>query len=249
MIMLKSDSDLAGLRAAGRLAADILRSVSRAVVPGVTTRELGQVAERLMHEAGARSAFLGYRGFPGVICVSVNDEIVHGIPGNRKVAAGDVVSIDVGVRYQGYVGDTATTVMVEVVDPDVIRVVETARRALDAGLEVCREGERLGAVSNAIEQTTLAGGCAVVRDFVGHGIGRELHEEPQVPNYGRPGSGPKLRRGMTLCIEPMVNQFAPGIKVLPDGWTAVTRDGGVSAHFEHMVAVNNGSVEVLSLAT
>lgn len=247
MSLIKTERDLAGLRQAGKLAACVLKAVVQAVEPGVSTRDLGMLADRLIREAGARSAFLGYRGFPGVICVSVNDEVVHGIPGNRKVAPGDVVSIDVGVRYRGYVGDTAGTVMVGVTDPDTIRVVETTRRALEAGLAACRSGERLGAVSHAIEQTAVEGNCTVVKDFVGHGIGRQLHEEPQVPNFGKPGKGPLLRPGMTFCIEPMLNQHAAGIKVLDDGWTAVTRDGGVSAHFEHMVAIHDNTFEILSL--
>lgn len=246
MVKPKQEHEIAAMRNSGRLAARILKALGEAVQPGISTAELAAMASRMMEEAGARSAFLGYRGYPGAICVSVNEEIVHGIPGERVIRKGDVVSIDVGVELNGFIGDTAATFMVGVSDPAVVKVVETTRKALDAGLAVCRSGVNLGAVSAAIEQESLAGGCSVVRDFVGHGVGRSLHEEPQVPNYGKAEHGPRLSTGMTLCVEPMLNQYSPAVRMMPDGWTAVARDGGISAHFEHMIVIQDGGVEILS---
>ena len=254
MIACKTESELAAMRVSGKLAAGILQRLAAAVAPGMTTRELDELARELIRARGATSAFLGYRGaagtvaYPGAICVSVNEEVIHGIPGPRRIESGDLVSIDVGVKYEGFIGDTATTVMVGVVTPDHERLVATTRRALEAGVAAVRAGAHLSDVSSAVEQTALAGGCRVVRDFVGHGVGRELHEEPQVPNFGKPGHGPVLKAGMTFCIEPMINLGSAGVEVLGDGWTVVTRDRRTSAHFEHTVAVCANGVEVLTVA-
>jgi methionyl aminopeptidase len=248
MIVPKTAGELDAMRASGRLAAGVLARLAAAVAPGVTTADLDALARELLRARGASSAFLGYRGFPGAICVSVNEEVIHGIPGPRRIAPGDLVSLDVGVRYEGFVGDTATTVMVGVADPDRVRLVAAAQRALEAGIAAVRAGARLSDVSHAVESAVRAGGCNVVRAFVGHGVGRELHEEPQVPNYGRPGRGPLLAPGVTFCIEPMVNLGDGGVDVLADGWTVVSRDGKPSAHFEHTVAVLPDGAEVLTRA-
>ncbi|HRR35274.1 MAG TPA: type I methionyl aminopeptidase [Kiritimatiellia bacterium] len=247
-IPLKSAAELEAMRVSCRMTATVLAQVAAAIQPGVTTGELDALARRLIAGMNAKPSFLGYRGYPGAMCISINDEVIHGIPGRRVVLPGDVVSLDVGVYYKGFHGDCATTVMAGVTDPDVIRLVETTRRALDTALATIRPGCRLSDVSHTIESVVQAGGCSVVRDFVGHGVGRHLHEDPQIPNYGAPGHGPVLKPGMTLAIEPMVNLGRPDVAVQDDGWTVVTRDGKPSAHFEHTVAVLEESVEILTLA-
>ena len=247
-IPLKSAVELDAMRTSCRMTAEVLRQVAEAVQPGVTTGELDAWTRRLIEGMKAKPSFLGYRGYPAAICISINDEVIHGIPGRRAILPGDVVSLDVGVFYKGFHGDSATTVMVGVTDPDVIRLVETTRQALAAAIAAVKPGGRLSDVSHTVESIAKASGCSVVREFVGHGVGRHLHEEPQVPNYGLPGRGPVLRPGMTLAIEPMVNLGRPEVVVLDDEWTVVTRDGKPSAHFEHTVAVLEESVEVLTLA-
>ena len=247
-IPLKSAADLDAMRTSCRMTAEVLRQVADAVQPGVTTGELDALTRRLIEGMKAKPSFLGYQGYPAAICISINDEVIHGIPGRRVVLPGDVVSLDVGVFYKGFHGDSATTVMVGVTDADVIRLVETTRRALAAAVAAVRPGGRLSDVSHTVESVAKASGCSVVREFVGHGVGRHLHEEPQVPNYGLPGRGPVLKPGMTSAIEPMVNLGRPEVAVLDDKWTVVTRDGKPSAHFEHTVAVLEESVEVLTLA-
>ncbi len=246
MITCKRGRELDAMRVSGRLAGDVLRQVAAAVVPGMVTRDLDELARRLIGERGATPSFLGYRGFPAALCVSVNEEVIHGVPGARRILPGDVVSLDVGVFYQGFHGDTATTVLVGVSDPDILRLVDATRLARDAGIAAVRPGAKLGDVSHAVEQVVRQAGCSVVRDFVGHGIGRQLHEDPQIPNYGCPGRGPVLKVGMTLCIEPMVNLGRPDVSVLRDGWTVVTQDGRPSAHFEHTVAVGENGAEILT---
>jgi len=246
MITCKRGRELDAMRVSGRLAGEVLRQVAAEVVPGISTRELDALARQLIDEKRATPSFLGYRGFPAALCVSVNEEVIHGIPGARRILPGDVVSIDVGVFYQGFHGDTATTVLVGVSDPDILRLVDATRRARDAGIAAVRAGAKLGDVSHAVEQMVRQTGCSVVRDFVGHGIGRQLHEDPQIPNYGSPGRGPVLKVGMTLCIEPMVNLGRPDVSVLRDGWTVVTQDGRPSAHFEHTVAVGEDGAEILT---
>jgi methionyl aminopeptidase len=246
MIIVKSAADLEGMRAAGEVAARVRDAVAASVAPGVLTRELGEFAGEQLRVFGAESAFLGYRGYPGQICVSVNEEVVHGIPGGRRIQLGDIVSIDVGVRLDGYIGDTATTVMVGVTDPDVLRLVETTRRALEQGIGCARAGRRLSDISHAIEREATAAGFHVVREFVGHGIGRRMHEDPQIPNFGRPGRGPSLKAGMTFALEPMVNMGGAAVQVAEDGWTVRTVDGAPSAHFEHTVALREGAAEILT---
>lgn len=247
MIIIKSPEEIARMRASGAVAAKVRDTLAKRLSPGVTTSEIDAYAKELMEKAGGRSAFLGYRGYPGHICISVNDEVVHGIPGSRRIQMGDIVSLDVGVIYEGFVGDTAKTVMVGVTDPEVIRLVRVAEQALEAGISKAVDGGRLGDISNAVETVVEAAGFSVVRDFVGHGIGRSMHEEPQIPNYGPAGKGPKLRTGMTLAIEPMVNLGAADVEVLRDGWTVLTKDRKPSAHVEHTVAVMNGRAEILTL--
>ena len=246
MIIIKNAEQLEGMRAAGKLAGTVRDEVAQQVSPGITTAELSESAGKRIRELGAESAFFGYRGYPGQICVSVNDAVVHGIPDDRRIEVGDIVSIDVGVRYEGYIGDTATTVMVGVADPETIRLVRTTEAALWAGLRMAEAGRKLSDVSHAIEQEAVKAGFSVVREFVGHGIGREMHEDPQIPNFGLPGRGPVLKAGMTLAIEPMVNQGTYRISVLSDQWTIVTDDGKPSAHFEHTVLVTHGDPELLT---
>jgi len=248
MIILKNEAEVARMRASGRIAAQVLAAVAQAVRPGVTTRELDELGERLIRAAGARSAFYGYRGYPGHLCVSVNEEVVHGIPGARVIQLGDVVSVDVGVEYDGFIGDTATTVMVGVTDPAVVRLVAAGRQALEQAVRRAVAGARLSDLSHAIEQTAVAAGFSVVRDFVGHGVGRRMHEDPQIPNFGAPGRGPRLHPGMTLALEPMLNQGGAEVDVLADGWTVVTRDRRKSVHFEHSVAIRDGAPLVLTCA-
>lgn len=246
MIIVKTAEELARMRVSGQIAARIRDQLAAQVSPGMTTAELDALARDLIHAAGARSAFLGYRGYPGHVCISVNDEVVHGIPGPRRIALGDLVSIDVGVIYDGFVGDTATTVMVAVRDPELMRLVQVAEQSLAAGIAKAVAGGRLSDISHAVEHVVTAAGFSVVRDFVGHGVGRTLHEDPQIPNYGPPGRGPKLKSGMTLAIEPMANMGRPEVDLQRDGWTVLTRDRRPSVHVEHTVAVMDGHAEILT---
>jgi len=248
-IIIKTPRELECMRESAQLAASIRDAVVAKVGPGVTTGDLADLAYELMKAAGAKSAFYGYRGFPGQICTSVNAEVVHGIPNaQRRIVRGDVVSIDIGVVLNGFVGDTATTVMVGVTDPEVIRLVRVAEEALSVAISKAVNGGRLGDISNAVETVIERAGFAVVKDFVGHGVGRSLHEDPQIPNYGVAGRGPRLRPGMTLAIEPMVNMISPEVDVLDDGWTVLTRDRRPSAHVEHTVAISeSGDAEILTL--
>ena len=247
-IRTKTPDELERMRASGRLAAQVREAVGREVRPGVTTAELDAFARDLIARLGAKSSFLGYRGYPGHVCVSVNEEVVHGIPGPRRIAIGDIVSLDVGVYFEGFHGDTAKTVMVGVTDPDVVRLVSVTQRALDAGIAQARAGGFLSDVSHAIETVSVQAGFSVVRSFVGHGIGRDMHEPPEIPNYGPPGRGPLLKPGMTLAIEPMVNLGRYEVETLADGWTVVTRDRRPSAHWEHTVAVGVDGPEILTRA-
>jgi methionyl aminopeptidase len=248
MIHVKNEAELEGMRASGRLVGRIRDAVAARVAPGGSTGELADYAHELITAAGAQNAFLGYRGYPGKICVSVNDEVVHGVPGPRRIRLGDLVSIDIGLKLDGFVGDSALTVMAGVVDPEWAALVEAARRALAAGIAAAEAGRRVSDISHAVQTVVERAGFSAVRDFVGHGIGRSMHEEPQIPNFGAPGKGAVLKAGMTLAIEPMLNLGAAGVRVdASDGWTVRTADGSASAHFEHMVAVRNGPAEVLSL--
>ncbi len=244
-IPIKSPREIEKMRAAGRIASEVLEQVSSFIRPGVSTREVDQYAADLIATAGCKSAFLGYRKFPGNICISVNEEVVHGIGGARRVQYGDIIKLDIGVIKDGWVGDTAKTVPVGIITPQIQRLLQVTEEALDLCIPLVREGKRLHDVSGAIESYVTRNGYTVVREFVGHGVGRHLHEEPQVPNY-RSGPNPKLKAGMTLAIEPMVNMGRAEVKVLGDDWTVVTTDGKPSAHFEHTVLVTKGEPEILT---
>ncbi|HXW08240.1 MAG TPA: type I methionyl aminopeptidase [Vicinamibacterales bacterium] len=249
MIVCKSPAEIERMRHANILVADVLAELEDLVVPGVTTAELDAEAERLVRGAGAEPAFKGYRGYPATLCASVNEEVVHGIPGRRALAEGDIISLDIGVKLNGFYGDSAITVPVGRIRPDVGTLLEVTKAALGRGIAQVRLGGRVSDIGHAIQQYVEEHGFSVVREFVGHGIGAALHEEPQIANYGDPGRGPRLAEGMVLAIEPMVNMGKPGVKVLPDGWTAVTRDGSLSAHFEHTVAVTRDGPVVLTQRT
>jgi len=252
-IIIKNEDELNGMRDAGRVAANIRVALAREIAPGVTTRELDLHARDLMEKAGCRSAFLNYPGprrvppYPSYTCLSVNEEVVHGVAGARRIELGDIVSIDIGVVYKGFIGDNAMTVMVGVTNPRLIDLVRTSEKALENAIAQAVAGNRLSDISHAVESTVTPKGFSVVRDFVGHGVGRKMHEPPQIFNYGPPGKGPLLREGMTLAIEPMVNLGTHEVKTLSDGWTVVTRDGLPSVHVEHTVAVREGRAEILTL--
>lgn len=247
MIISKSPAELEVMREAGRVTAKALLAVARAVRPGVTTRELDSVAEEVIRSAGARAAFKGYNGFPATLCTSVNNEVVHGIPGPRVLQEGDIVSVDCGAIVDGYYGDSAMTFPVGEVSQQAYRLLEVTRLALEAGIQRCVPGMHLYDISAAVQEVVERAGFSVVREYVGHGIGRAMHEDPQVPNYGRPGTGPVLKPGMVLAIEPMVNAGGAEVRALDDGWTVVTLDGSLSAHFEHTVAVTDEGPAVLTL--
>ncbi|MGH8048647.1 MAG: type I methionyl aminopeptidase [Chthoniobacterales bacterium] len=246
MIPIKTPAQIEKMRAAGDLASRVLNEIADLVAPGVTTGELDRRAGELIAEAGAKSAFFGYRKYSGQICISINEEVVHGIGGPRKIAYGDIVSLDCGVNLDGWIGDTALTVPVGIVEPEVERLLRVTEETLNSALEFAVAGRRLGDLCASIEENVIRHGYSVVREFVGHGVGRKLHEEPQVPNYGKRGSGPKLKPGMTLAIEPMVNMGRAEVRLLEDKWTVVTRDGLPSAHFEHTVLVTKAEPEVLT---
>ena len=246
LIPIKTAAEIEKMRAAGRAAAIILDRLAGMVVPGITTGEIDAAAAVFMADLGCRSAFLGYRNFPGQICISVNEEVVHGIGNTRRLAYGDIVKIDTGVILDGWIGDTATTVLCGVVDPETERLCTATKAILEGAIPFAVAGRRLGDLCNYIESEAQRMGFGVVRDFVGHGVGRNLHEEPQIPNYGRRGSGPKLKAGMTLAIEPMINLGAEGVRILDDRWTVVTADGKPSAHFEHTILVTENEPEVLT---
>ncbi|MEI6344664.1 MAG: type I methionyl aminopeptidase [Verrucomicrobiota bacterium] len=245
-IPIKTSAEIEKMRASGRAAATILARLSGLVQPGFTTGEIDAKAAEWMAELGCRSAFLGYRNFPGQTCLSVNEEVVHGIGGSRRLEYGDIIKIDVGVVLNGWIGDTATTVFCGVVNPETERLCLATKKILDSAIPYAVAGRRLGDLSHHIESEALREGFSVVREFVGHGVGRRLHEEPQIPNYGRRGSGPKLKPGMTLAIEPMINLGEEGVRILEDGWTVVTSDGKPSAHFEHTVLITENEPEVLT---
>lgn len=247
-IVCKSTSEIEKMRRSGRIVRQVLDAVKEVVTPGVTTMELERVAEARIKDLGAKPAFKGYYDYPCVLCTSINNEIVHGIPSERRVLkAGDIVSIDTGVVLDGYYGDAAITVPVgSEVTSELQKLLEVTRESLYRGIEAARIGNTVGDVGAAVQKVVEANGFSVVREFVGHGIGTKLHEEPQVPNYGTPGSGPKLRDGMVLAIEPMVNVGRSETRVLADNWTAVTKDGTHSAHFEHTVAVTKNGPVILT---
>jgi methionyl aminopeptidase len=246
MIICKSEAELALMREAGRIVAETHRLLRQAIRPGVTTAELDRIAEAHIRSRNAVPSFKGYRGFPGSICTSINEELVHGIPGPRKLKEGDIISIDIGACYEGYHGDSAWTYPVGDVDPVKRRLLEVTEAALYAGLELVRPDVRLYTVSHRIQQVVEEAGFSVVREFVGHGIGANLHEEPQIPNYGKPDRGPRLKPGMTLAIEPMVVAGRRYVRILEDHWTVVSEDGSPCAHFEHTIAVTEDGYEILT---
>jgi methionyl aminopeptidase len=238
VIICRSTAELEKMRAAGRLVGQVLTALAAKVAPGVTTADLDAIAEGLILDAGAIPAFKGYHGYPATICASVNDEVIHGIPsGQRVLEAGDVISVDVGASLDGYYGDSAVTLPVGPVSEEAATLLRVTEESLHKAIAVVKPGGRVSDIGHAVQKHVEAYGFSVVREFVGHGIGQQMHEEPQVPNYGEPGRGPRLSEGMVLAIEPMVNAGKPAVKVLSDGWTAVTRDHSLSAHFEHTVAV------------
>ena len=246
MILLKSEREIRCMREAGRIVALALDAVGKVVEPGITTQELDEVARRTIVEHGARPAFKGLYGFPANICVSVNCEVVHGIPGSRKLAEGDIVSVDCGAEIGGFNGDSAITIPVGIVSPEIARLIEETRNALYKGIEQAIAGNRVGAISHAVQTYAEKAGFGAVREYVGHGIGRSMHEEPEVPNFGFADRGPLLKAGMVLAIEPMINLGARAVKSTDDGWTVVTRDGKPSAHFEHTVAIMPDGPEILT---
>jgi methionyl aminopeptidase len=247
VIVCKSPGEIEKMRAANALVAEVLAELAAMVAPGVSTRDLDVLAERLVREGGAEPAFKGYRGYPATLCASVNDQVVHGIPSNRPMSEGDILSLDMGVKLNGFYGDSAVTVGVGRIGEDAQRLLRVTQEALERGIRQVRVGGRISDIGHAVQQHVESHGFSVVREFVGHGIGAALHEEPQIANYGDPGRGPRLAEGMTLAIEPMVNVGRPTVKMLADGWTAVTRDGSLSAHFEHTVAVTKNGPDVLTL--
>ncbi len=246
MIVYKSPEEVEKMRAANALVAGVLSELREAVRPGVTAQELDTVAETRVREAGAVPAFKGYHGYPATLCVSINDAVVHGIPSPRELVEGDVVSLDMGVVLDGYYGDAALTVGVGTISDEAAELLAVTRDALNLAIDRARVGGRVSDLGHAVQHHVESCGFSVVREFVGHGIGTRLHEEPQIPNYGRPGRGPYLKEGMVLAIEPMVNAGRPAVRVLDDGWTAVTVDGSLSAHFEHSVAVSKDGPVILS---
>ena len=249
MIPLKTAAELKRMRTACRLSAQILAEMAAQVRPGMTTGDLDAFAAGRMRALGVKSAFFGYAGFPGYTCISLNEEVVHGIPGPRVINAGDLVSLDLGVAAEGFIGDNATTVCVGEVDSESARLCEVCAAALAAGIAAARAGNHLSDIGHAVQTVAESAGFGVVRDYCGHGVGRKLHEDPQIPNFGAPGKGPVLKPGMTLAIEPMINQGAFQVEVLPNRWTVRTLDRKRSAHFEHTVlVVEAGPAEILTCA-
>ena len=246
MIPIKSEREIEKMREACASAARVLDKLALLVRPGATTGEVDEAAADYMSGENCRSAFLGYRNFPGNICISVNEEVVHGIGGNRRIQYGDIVKLDVGVIKNGWVGDTAKTVAVGAIKPAWSRLLAVTEDILDRVIPKATAGRRVGDISAFIEDEVLANGYNVVREFVGHGVGRSLHEEPQIPNFGRAGTGPRLKPGMTLAIEPMVNLGGASVRTLEDGWTVVTADNAPSAHFEHTVLITKGEAQILT---
>jgi len=247
VIVLKTRSEIVLMRQAGRIVAEVLHLLRERVVPGVTTLELDRFAESECIKRKALPAFKGYGGFPFSICASPNEKVVHGFADTVPLRDGDILSIDFGVIYRGFYGDAAITVPVGHIDPERERLLQVTRSSLDLGIQAAASGGRISDISNAVQTYVEAAGFSVVRDFVGHGIGRQLHESPQIPNFGLPGQGARIKSGMTLAIEPMINAGRPEVRVLSDGWTAVTVDAKPSAHFEHTVAITDNGPEILTL--
>ncbi len=242
----RSEAELAAMRVAGGIVAQVLQEMERRVAPGVTTQELDAIAEAMIRDAGAVPSFKGYLGYPATVCASINEEIVHGIPGERRLCEGDIVSIDVGAIWQGYHADAATTIAVGEVAPEVRALMEATRRALEAGIAAVKAGRRMGYVSHAIEVAARESGFEVVREYGGHGIGRAMHEPPSISNWGPSNVGMRLREGITFCLEPMLTLGGYATRVLDDEWTVVTADGSPSAHYEHTLVVTKDGAEILT---
>jgi methionyl aminopeptidase len=247
MIVCRSRAEIDKLRRVNQIVARVLSEIRQMALPGVTTGQIDEAAEALVRGAGAEPAFKGYHGYPATVCASINEQVVHGIPSTRALVEGDIISLDMGAKLDGFFGDCAVTVPVGRVSPAAGRLLQVTEEALFRGIEAVRPGARVSDIGAAVQQHVEAQGFSVVREFVGHGIGTALHEEPQIANYGPAGRGPRLSAGMVLAIEPMVNAGAAAVKVLSDGWTAVTRDGSLSAHFEHTVVVTADGCEILTL--
>lgn len=247
MIDIKSEREIALIEEAGKIVKIVLQEIEKIVKPGVKTGDLDRKAEAIIMDFNAKSAFKGYRGFPASICTSVNEQIVHGIPGHRRLESGDILSIDVGIKKNGFYADSAITIEIgDSVSKEGKDLIKATKTALNLAIEKAIEGNRLFDVSHVIQQYVESCGYSVVRAFVGHGIGSQMHEEPEVPNFGQPGNGPRLKKGMVLAIEPMVNEGVYEVEILDDGWTAVTKDRKLSAHFEHTVCVGNGKARILT---
>lgn len=246
MVQIKSTDDIEKIRRASEIVARTLQVLSRHVQEGISTLELDAIAEAEIRQAGARPAFKGYRGFPRTLCVSVNEEIVHGIPSKRKLKDGDIVSLDLGAIWDGFYGDAARSFAVGAITREAQKLIDVTRESLKIAIEQAREGNRIGDIGFAVQKFVESHGYSVVREFVGHGIGRNLHEDPQIPNYGKPGQGPRIKTGMVFAIEPMVCQGGPDVEILKDNWTAITRDRSLAAHFEHTLAITEDGPVVLS---
>jgi len=246
MIIIKSQDEIEKIARACKIVAQILKDIREIVKPGITTKEIEVFVDRIIAEKGAIAAFRGYRNYPSSVCTSVNEQVVHGIPSGLRLKEGDILSIDLGVYLDGFYGDGAVTIPVGRVSPSAERLIKVTEEALYRGIEKARPGNRVSDISSSIQRYVESHGYSVVRTFVGHGIGSSLHEEPQVPNYGNPGHGPRLREGMTLAIEPMVNEGTYEVRILDDGWTAVTADGKLSAHYEHTVAITKNGARILT---
>ena len=246
MVVLKTAAELTAMRDAGRISAQALLVGGEAVKPGVTTAEIDRKIHKFILSQGAKPSFLGYGGFPGSACISVNDEVIHGIPGSRVIREGDIVSIDVGAYIGGYHGDCAATFPCGKVSPEAQNLIDVTRQSFFEGIKFAKEGCRLYDISAAIQGYAESHGCSIVREYVGHGIGTEMHESPEIPNYGHPGRGPRLLRGMTIAVEPMVNAGTAAIRQMPDGWTVRTADGKLAAHYENTLLITDGEPEILT---
>lgn len=246
MIRLKNQREIELMRRAGKIAAAARALAGEMVAPGVTTREIDKEVHKFILSQGAIPTFLGYSGYPASVCISVNETVIHGIPGPRVIREGDIVSIDVGATKDGYVGDCAATFVAGTCDEDSKKLIEVTRQSFFEGIKFARPGYRVSDISHAVQTYAEENGFSVVREFVGHGVGREMHEEPEVPNYGKPGHGPRLTAGMTIAVEPMINAGVAGVKILDDGWTVVTRDGKRSAHYENTILITNGDPVILT---
>ncbi|AEF16412.1 MULTISPECIES: type I methionyl aminopeptidase [Thermoanaerobacterium] len=247
MIYIKSDSEIALMRYAGKVTGEVLNLLEKYIKPGITTKELDEIAEEYIRSKDCQPAFKGLYGFPATICASINDEVVHGIPGLRKLKEGDIISIDTGAIYRGFNGDAARTFAVGKISDNLQKLIDVTKQSFFEGIKMATEQHRLSDISNAIQSYVEKNGFSVVREYVGHGIGKKMHEDPQIPNYGPPGRGPKLRYGMTLAIEPMVNEGKYNVKIKENNWTVVTVDGSASAHYENTIVITKGEPEILTL--